>query len=369
MKRIVFFLIASTVLFSCKNKDQFVINGKLSNFGDLKMVRLYQSNQVVDSAAVEANGEFTFTHTSPQPDFFGLDAGEKSYQLIAANGDDITFEADLKSAMSEYKVSGSEGAEKILEFNEIAKKYQEKFGALQKQFEARTSGLSEARREELYATMTSDFQAVKNQFEAEALAFGQKNKDNLGGFYAASSILQGGQTKYEAELIRFAEDIKPRFPANKAVQAFAESMLALKPFSVGQVAPDFELPDASGKMIKLSSLRGKYVLLDFWASWCAPCRAENPNIVKAWQKYGAKNFTVFSVSLDEDRGAWLKAIQDDGIAAWQQVSDLKYWNSKVVELYKISELPTSYLLDPDGKIAGKNLRGADLEAFLAKTLH
>jgi peroxiredoxin len=132
--------------------------------------------------------------------------------------------------------------------------------------------------------------------------------------------------------------------------------------SVGAMAPDFTQPDVNGTPVKLSSLRGKYVLIDFWASWCGPCRAENPNVVKAYSKYKTKNFTILGVSLDRpgDKNAWQAAIKHDGLA-WTQVSDLKFWQNDAATLYKVRSIPANFLLDPNGKIIAKDLRGADLE--------
>lgn len=139
--------------------------------------------------------------------------------------------------------------------------------------------------------------------------------------------------------------------------------------AIGKTAPDFAQPDTSGNMVKLSDFRGKYVLLDFWASWCGPCRAENPNVVKAFNEYRDKGFTVLSVSLDQPgkKAAWLSAIHKDGLA-WTQVSDLKFWDNEAVLLYGISAVPTNLLLDPKGKIIAKDLRGEDLEKKLDAVL-
>lgn len=136
--------------------------------------------------------------------------------------------------------------------------------------------------------------------------------------------------------------------------------------SVSQ-APDFELPTPEGKLVKLSDFRGKYVLIDFWASWCPPCREENPNVVKVYQQFKNKNFTVFGVSLDDSKLRWTQAIEADKLT-WTQVSDLKRWDGEVVALYKVDAIPTSFLIDPDGRIIAKNLRGNELEEFLSKTL-
>ncbi|MCD4768856.1 MAG: TlpA family protein disulfide reductase, partial [Bacteroidales bacterium] len=135
-------------------------------------------------------------------------------------------------------------------------------------------------------------------------------------------------------------------------------------FEEGGEAPDFTLPDRDGNPVSLSSTRGKVVLLDFWAAWCPPCRTENPNLVNAYERINEKGFDIFQVSLDQTREAWLKGIEEDNLGQWHHVSDLKYWQSMVVPLYRIQGIPTSFLLDRDGKIIGSNLRGSALVSKL-----
>ncbi|MNL24295.1 Thiol-disulfide oxidoreductase ResA [compost metagenome] len=139
--------------------------------------------------------------------------------------------------------------------------------------------------------------------------------------------------------------------------------------AIGKLAPDFEIPDITGKLVKLSSFRGKYVLLDFWASWCGPCRAENPNLVKAYNKFKDKNFTVVGVALDklEDRSAWLAAIKKDGLP-WIQLSELKFWNSVAAKSFGVQAIPQNFLIDPDGVIIGKTLNGSALHDKLNEVL-
>ena len=130
--------------------------------------------------------------------------------------------------------------------------------------------------------------------------------------------------------------------------------------AIGSPAPEFAMNDASGKPVSLSSFKGKVVLVDFWASWCAPCREENPNVVRLYNQYKDQGFEVFGVSLDRTKEAWVKAIADDNLT-WTHVSDLKYFNSEAAAIYQINAIPATYMLDPEGKIIGKDLRGASLE--------
>jgi peroxiredoxin len=139
--------------------------------------------------------------------------------------------------------------------------------------------------------------------------------------------------------------------------------------NVGKLAPLFTAPDTLGRPVKLADYRGKYVLLDFWASWCVPCREENPNVVAAYKRFHNKNFDVLSVSLDKSdaKASWIAAIKKDGLT-WQHVSDLKFWNSDVAKLYFIKSIPQNYLIDPNGKIIAANLRGEALTHKLEELL-
>jgi peroxiredoxin len=154
--------------------------------------------------------------------------------------------------------------------------------------------------------------------------------------------------------------------AGVAYQKYIKTLLSIK---IGALAPEFTQPDVKGNLISLSSFRGKYVLLDFWASWCSPCRYENPNVVKAYKKYNSKNFTILSVSLDAPatKNAWVSAINNGGLT-WNQVSDLKGWKNGAAQLYGIRAIPQNFLIDPDGKIIARNIMGDQLENKLSKVL-
>ena len=165
------------------------------------------------------------------------------------------------------------------------------------------------------------------------------------------------------------DSIAAKFPAeisnSEYVIKVKEIADAIKKTAIGAVAPDFTMNDPAGKPVQLSSLRGKVVMIDFWASWCAPCRQENPNVVKLYQKYNAKGFEIIGVSLDRTREEWVKAIEDDQLS-WVHVSDLQFWQNSAARLYSVNSIPQTYLLDKEGKIIAKGLRSEQLAAKLAE---
>ncbi len=168
-----------------------------------------------------------------------------------------------------------------------------------------------------------------------------------------------------ATLEEVGERFKKVRPNHPHVKPFLENLKRMKGANVGGEAPEINLPTPTGGQLALSSLRGKYVLLDFWASWCGPCRQENPNVVKTYAKYKDAGFEILGVSLDKDKSAWLKAIENDQLV-WKHVSDLQYWNSVAAQAYGVNAIPMTFLVGPDGKIVAKGLRGASLDKYLAE---
>jgi len=362
MKKII--LVLCTVLIAaCSNKDQFVLNGELTNNDEIKKVFLYEGGEIVDSAFLNDDHKFRFRRTALTPQFYNLKVGDNNYFFVLSNGEEVNFKANVKDPSGKYEVTGSEISTRIKEFGEINAHYSGISREIEGEFQMRLSkepSKEKEIRDELFAKYKNNL----DDFSKDVLKFAHKNVDNLAGFYAIGSL---DPTEYEEEMIAYADLIKDKFPKNVAVRDFVTHMAELKPLTVGQKAPDFELMDLKGKIVKLSDFRGKYVLVDFWASWCVPCREENPNIVKQYNTFKDKNFTVLGVSLDNNQAAWQKAIKDDGLT-WTHVSDLQAWNSKAAELYKVSSIPASFLLNPEGLIVAKNIRGEKLAEFLEKTL-
>jgi peroxiredoxin len=165
-----------------------------------------------------------------------------------------------------------------------------------------------------------------------------------------------------------ANKLRKEWPNYDHSKSFIELVDKMKSIAIGQPAPEIALPDTTGQLVKLSSMKGKYVLVDFWAKWCGPCRQENPNVVRVYHKFKDKGFTVFGVSLDRRKEDWVRAIAEDKLT-WTHVSDLKYWQSEAAKTYNITGIPFSLLLDPNGIIIAKNLRGAALDKKLAEVFN
>ncbi|KQS39819.1 TlpA disulfide reductase family protein [Pedobacter sp. Leaf194] len=367
LKNLSLIVLIAIAFTACKPKDSFTIDGTFQNPGAEKKVFLYgmQSSQMVaiDSTNLSEKGEFKFIRKTPSVDFFRVSVGNHEFMLIAKNGDEIKLEADLADKTMAYKISGANEVEKLSELNAIRNNFAKQVEKLQANFESKVASQPQ-NRAAILEEMKPQYESYIKQLNSQILKFAADNKGTLASFYAMNTL---SPQEFEAELVKFADEVKDEIKGNATVDTFVKQMALLKTVQIGQVAPAFTANTADGKAVSLSDYKGKYVLVDFWASWCQPCRQENPNVVKMYNKYKNNNFDVLGISLDTDKAAWLGAVKADGLT-WTHVSELKDFNGETVKKYQVQAIPTSYLIDPAGKIAAKNLRGDELDAFLAKTL-
>jgi len=231
-----------------------------------------------------------------------------------------------------------------------------------------------AQTDSIFMATSADFSALNDHFTKYCFSFADTSKSPMVALFAAT-MAPVELSKFEIPL----NNLVKRFPAHKGIagalvyikaQATAQTQTPQQPkttAAVGDMAPELTMNDVDDKPFSLSQLRGKYVLVDFWASWCAPCRDENPNVVAAYNQFKDKNFTVLGVSLDKDKNAWINAIKEDKLN-WQHISDLKYWSSGAVPLYGFDGIPYNVLVDPQGKIIATGLRESALQNILAEVL-
>jgi peroxiredoxin len=368
------FLLVSANGFAQKG---FTISGDVSKVKD-QVAKVYlnyyaDGKSTMDSAEVK-DGKFSFTGTLADPVMGSLRAkyqevpGAKSMKAISYNRDikQVFLEnSKIKIAsvdsFANATIKGSKSHAAYVSWTDMTKEETAQSAALNKEY-------SEYYKKKDQAGMDKIDAAFDKLTEQKNIKNKQYLKDN-----PSSPIAMFVLKQYAGYDIN-ADDVEPMFlalpeqlRASPAGKDMTDKLETAKKTGIGKMAMDFTQNDTLGNPVSLSSFRGKYVLIDFWASWCGPCRQENPNVVKAFNAYNSKGFTVLGVSLDQPtaKDKWMKAIHDDKLT-WTQVSDLKYWKNDVAVQYGIQAIPQNFLIDPQGKIVGKNLRGEALNKKLAE---
>ncbi|HSC53579.1 MAG TPA: TlpA disulfide reductase family protein [Phnomibacter sp.] len=370
MNKILVALATITLLVACKSKDATNLEGgtvklkgsiKGVDTGWMELIVPSRENQKIDSIKIEKAG-FNYTLKVKEPELLVLRIAGTQQSELAFWGEPGTVAITAnKDSFWTSKVDGGPTQVLYKDLEAKVKSIMVKGQALQPAYMAaqQTQNMEEMQRIE------AQMIALQEETKTTAIDFAKKNKGTVLSAYIGLVFL--AQPGNDAAIKNLYDSLPPAVQKTFFGKKMAEFVNAAAATAVGAAAPEFMMNDVNDKPVSLSSFKGQIVLIDFWASWCGPCRQENPNVVKAYEAYKDKGFTILGVSLDQDKAAWLKAIADDKLS-WTQVSDLQYWNNAAAKLYKVQSIPANFLLDKDGKIIARDLRGPALEAKLAEVL-
>jgi thiol-disulfide isomerase/thioredoxin len=368
MKKTAIIILTIVLYAACQDKpSNALITGKIANPQDKKAIYLMKiENQTpikVDSAFTDKEGNFSMNPKITEIDFYLLDIyGEQRKQIIVG---DKPFSISAEGKLNgNFQTTGSDENALLNEYELLGNEYRDKLVKLQE-------GTINAPDEQTKAQLRQQYDSLVGLYLEKHKALVTKAENS----YASIAMLSELDTDEDLPLMeKIYNNLNAKYPENKNLKEFNTQLTKLKQVavaeeivSVGKIAPAIEYKDATGKAVSLANFKGKYLLLDFWASWCGPCRAENPNVVKMYQKYKSKGFEILSISLDQDENAWKEAIKKDGLI-WNHVSDLNYSQQTLATNYNVQAIPKTFLLDKDGKIIAKNLRGKALEDKLAELL-
>ncbi len=365
MRQILTLLLALTV-FSCsgdkrnKNEEE-TIKGKINHVG-VGNVTLEQIDGsklvVVDTLTVNPDGTYYSTFKPREPGYYRLNFYQTQFIPLLFGDTDIVVNVDGNSANGWYEIKGSPVMDQLAGINQLVQNFNNDAQKLDDEYR-------DAYNKNDKQKMTD----LQKEYAGKQVELNKLEKQKIRDMGTSLALLQAVNYLDIDNDFDFVDSvakvIDKNIPDYKIKKDFIDKINQIRNLSVGSMAPEIALPDPDGNIVKLSSLRGKYVLIDFWAAWCGPCRREIPNVVKMYQKYGGKDFEILGVSLDRKKEDWVKAIKDDGMK-WKQVSDLKYFNSQAAKDYNINAIPATYLIDKSGKIIDKNLRGEALDDKLAQ---
>jgi len=387
MKKLGLYILVLFALLNCEKQANHVISGSVDTIGlaENQQVYLYQLEDKfltpIDSAVLSKEGKFTLNIKEPKKGVFHFGSSLRNTFPIVLDSETKEMSLDIKNNQQfamDYSVSGSKSSAQISEF------YNKVYGMMifnQKKSEERNIV---SKNPEKIASIEMEM-IKKNQ---EFLEFRKNYIKNNKGSEALIAVIAKIDPNSEMELLKdVAADINLTLPNSTYSTSLNDDIKRLEEqqikqveeqkkqeqkmnamLAIGSVAPELDFPNPNGKNIKLSSLRGKVVLVDFWASWCRPCRAENPNVVKLYNQYKSKGFEVYSFSLDDDKSKWVEAIKADGLVWNSHTSDLKQWQTEALNIYGFRGIPFTVLIDKEGKILARGLRGAALEQKLKEIL-
>ena len=354
-------------------QETFKIKGKIGSLSSPAKVYLEYQNgdlSVLDSAVLK-NGKFTFKGRAEHATGGSLVLSHDGEVFNDARDFRVIFlqkgtiKIDAADSLANATVKGSELNADYQRLQASLRPMDDRAKAMYARYEAASE---EERQSEAFQTeRNNEYAAIREAQREKFLDFVNNNPQSI---ISVMALERYGGAEPDVNTVASIFAVLSESVRNSAQgKAYAQRLENIKRTEAGQPAPLFTQNDPEGNPISLEGFKGQYVLIDFWASWCGPCRAENPNVVKAYEAYKDKNFTILGVSLDDEKGreAWLKAIRDDQLT-WTQVSDLKGWENDVATLYAVRAIPQNFLVDPAGNIIAKDLRGEELTKKLAELL-
>ena len=363
-------------------QNSFTVSGTLKN-SPSKVVYLEEDEAATgkktlkDSSQISADGKFSVKTTAATESLYELRLKNDvpPFVTLINDANNIVIDADFNQKFNFYNVTGSKASKAIQDyFSRLSEIQREKINIYYQVDSLKKNNADNQRIENLNTRqkeINKEFKIYTEQVVHES-GSAPFSLFILGTYQGMANDQNYRIDGFSGEqMLGLIDDMIKKFPGRGDLAGIRTSIESQIPKTgwVGKQAPELSLPDTEGKIVTLSSFRGKYVLVDFWASWCGPCRRENPNVVDAYNQYKGKNFTVLGVSLDRpgQKDSWLGAIHHDGLT-WTHVSDLKFWDNEVAKEYGIKAIPQNLLLDPDGKIIAKNLRGDELDAKLGEVM-
>lgn len=375
-------LLAMVIMASCSSNGKtgntsanpgdssYVLNGTINGL-DSGLIILFntQKGEEAEPDTAKINkGHFEFKGYAAEPQlaFLALVAQEGPRQPplpVYLEAGEIKVDGP-KDSLFTAKITGSAAQKDLEKFNAHVKPLEEKQKALYMQYQQVAPTGDAAKMEEIQKT----YEGLQGEIKTAVANFVKENPASYVSAFQLAQVFAYADEVKPAELEPLYNGLDAKIKASHFGKAVKDALDKAKTTAIGGFAPDFTLNDVNGKPVSLASFKGKYTLVDFWASWCGPCRVENPTVVKAYDTYKSKGFEILGVSLDDKKENWEKAIAQDKLA-WTQVSDLKGWRSDVAALYGVKAIPMNYLLDKDGKIIAKSLRGEDLIKKLGEVLH
>lgn len=373
MKKFLFALALPAILISCDKtgKDEFVLTGTVKGSDGKNIVLERQDDSLgvvaVDTVKIE-NGKFTFTGTATEPAVHSLtiqDEAARPY-LIVENGE-IHIEIN-KDTVSESKITGTYNNEQLAVFNEIATKIRDKMMAMQKSREAEIKKAQQTQDTVVFNKLRKEFAVIDKEMQEATLTYVKAHPKAFISAILINNMFRAPQPDLK-QIETLYNNLDKSVKETKAAKNIAKQIKEVKQIGVGKIAPDFTAPDPDGKMVSLRQSLGKATIIDFWASWCGPCRAANPELVAIYNEFHAKGLNIIGVSLDQKDGAakWKEAIAKDKLT-WTQVSNLKFWEDPIAMTYNVKAIPQMFLLNENGLIIAQDLKGEALRKKLNEFL-